>query len=95
MTAAAESQEPTRNPFRDIRALRKLSLGRYTGVLFGFAAIFVYLCITEPVFLTWGNWQNIIRSQAVVFTLGIGMTFVVLTGGIDLSIASATAGSAW
>ncbi len=93
MTAAVETNEPSRNRYRDIRSLRKLSLGRYTGVLLGFAAIFIYLCVTEPVFLTWGNWQNIIRSQAVVFTLGIGMTFVVLTGGIDLSIASATAGA--
>jgi ribose/xylose/arabinose/galactoside ABC-type transport system permease subunit len=75
-------------------ALRRVSLGRYTGVLIGLVAVCVYLALTEPVFLTWGNWQNIIRSQAVVFTLAVGMTFVVLTGGIDLSIASATAGSA-
>ena len=72
--------------------VRHLSLGRYMGVLVGIAAIFAYLAFTEPVFLTWANWQNIIRSQAVVLTLGLGMTFVVLTGGIDLSIASAAAG---
>ena len=46
---------------------------------------------TEPVFLSWENWQNIIRSQRSCLTLGFGMTFVVLTGGIDLSIASAAA----
>jgi ribose transport system permease protein len=72
---------------------RRLALSRYTGVLLGIVAIVVYLSITEPVFLTWDNWQNIIRSQAVVLTLAAGMTFVVLTGGIDLSIASATVGS--
>jgi ribose transport system permease protein len=77
-----------------LSVLRRMSLGRYTGVLLGLAAICVYLAVTEPVFLTWENWQNIFRSQAVVFTLAIGMTFVVLTGGIDLSIASATACSA-
>jgi ribose transport system permease protein len=74
--------------------LRRVSLGRYTGVLVGLLVVCVYLAITEPVFLTWGNWQNIFRSQAVVFTLAMGMTFVVLSGGIDLSIASATAGAA-
>jgi ribose/xylose/arabinose/galactoside ABC-type transport system permease subunit len=73
---------------------RRVSLGRYTGVLIGLLVVCVYLALTEPVFLTWGNWQNILRSQAVVFTLAVGMTFVVLTGGIDLSIASATAGAA-
>ena len=75
-------------------SLRHFSLGRYTGVLIGFAIIFAYLAITEPVFLTWPNWENIFRSQATVFALGIGMTFVVLTGGIDLSIASASAAGA-
>jgi ribose transport system permease protein len=76
-----------------VLSLRHISLGRYMGVLIGIAVIFVYLATTEPVFLTWANWQNIIRSQAVVLTLGLGMTFVVLTGGIDLSIASAAAGA--
>lgn len=74
--------------------LRRVSLGRYAGVLIGIAAIFVFMTIKEPVFLSWENWQNIIRSQSVVLTLAFGMTFVVLIGGIDLSIASATAASA-
>ena len=94
MTAAAETQGRPRGRLHALRTLRRVSLGRYTGVLLGFTAIFVYLAITEPVFLTWENWQNIFRSQAVVFTLGVGMTFVVLTGGIDLSIASAATGAA-
>ena len=77
-----------------VGVLRRIALSRYTGVLIGIAAIVVYLAVTEPVFLTWDNWQNIIRSQAVVLTLAAGMTFVVLTGGIDLSIASMMVGSA-
>ena len=65
--------------------------GRYTGVLIGFA-VDLRLPRRSPSrsSCTWANWQNIIRSQSVVLTLGLGMTFVVLTGGIDLSIASAT-----
>jgi ribose transport system permease protein len=90
MTTAAASA----GMLRHAHHLRRVSLGRYTGVLIGVAAIFVYLAVSEPVFLTWDNWQNIIRSQSVVLTLALGMTFVVLTGGIDLSIASATAGAA-
>lgn len=74
--------------------LKRVSLGRYAGVLIGVAAIFVFMAVKEPVFLTWGNWQNIIRSQSVVLTLAFGMTFVVLIGGIDLSIASGTAAAA-
>jgi ribose transport system permease protein len=76
------------------RLVGRFSLGRYTGVLIGLLAVCAYLWITEPVFMTWDNWQNIIRAQAVVAILAIGMTFVVLTGGIDLSVASMTAGAA-
>lgn len=68
--------------------LRHQGLGRYAGVLVGLAAVCIYLAVTEPVFLTWGNWANIIRSFAVVAILAVGMTFVVLAGGFDLSIAS-------
>jgi ribose transport system permease protein len=70
--------------------LRRLTRGRYTGVLAGLVIVCIYLALTEPIFLHWANWENIIRTESVVLTLGIGMTFVVLTGGIDLSIASAT-----
>lgn len=77
-----------------LAAARRLSLGRFTGVVLGLLAVCIYLSITESVFLTWDNWQNIFRAQAVVFILAIGMTFVVLTGGIDLSVASMTAGAA-
>jgi ribose transport system permease protein len=73
--------------------LRRLTRGRYTGVLAGLIVVCVYLALTEPIFLHWDNWQNIIRTESVVLTLGIGMTFVVLTGGIDLSIASAAVAS--
>lgn len=62
--------------------------------MIGLAILCTYLAATEPIFLSWTNWQNIVRAQAVVFVLAIGTTLVVLTGGIDLSIASMTAASA-
>ena len=58
-------------------------------MLAGLILVCIYLALTEPIFLHWANWENIIRTESIVLTLGIGMTFVVLTGGIDLSIASA------
>jgi ribose transport system permease protein len=69
---------------------RYSSFGRLAGVLVGLIVVCGYLWATEPVFMTWANWQNVIRSEAVVAILAIGMTFVVLTGGIDLSVASMT-----
>jgi ribose transport system permease protein len=72
-------------------AFRRLLLGRLTGLTFGLVAVCTYFTLAEPTFMTWPNWQNIIRAEAVAAILGIGMTFVLLTGGIDLSVASMTA----
>ena len=62
---------------------------RHTGVLVALVLLCVYLSITQDVFLTWGNLTNIAKSNSVVFLLAIGATFVVISGGIDLSVASA------
>ena len=51
-------------PAQRARALaRRLTLGRYTGVLAGLLVVCVYLALTEPIFLHWANWQNIIRTR--------------------------------
>ncbi len=38
--------------------------------------------------------MNIVKSNSVVFVLALGATYVVISGGVDLSVASATAASA-
>jgi ribose transport system permease protein len=68
---------------------QRLSLGRYTGVVVALVVVAVYLTITEPVFLTWENLMNIVKSNSVIFVLAMGATFVVISGGIDLSVAAA------
>jgi len=72
-----------------LTVLGRLVLGRYTGLLVALVAVGVYLTLTEDVFLTWDNLMNIGKSNSVVFVLAIGATFVIISGGIDLSIASA------
>lgn len=44
--------------------------------------------LTSQNFLTAGNIFNVWRQMAVVAVLGIGMTIVILIGGIDLSVGS-------
>jgi ribose transport system permease protein len=63
--------------------------GRYAGLLAALVVVCAYLSVTEDVFLTWDNLMNIVKSNTVVFVLAIGMTFVVISAGFDLSIASA------
>ena len=61
---------------------------RYAAVLLLLVAIFVYFSATQNNFLTTPNLQNLLTSVSILFIVSIGMTFVVLTGGIDLSVGS-------
>jgi ABC-type xylose transport system permease subunit len=46
---------------------------------------------TREAFLTSGNLSNVTAQVAEIVIIGVGMTFIVLTGGIDLSVGAAMA----
>ena len=50
--------------------------------------IVVVLSLASPYFLTTGNLTNVLRQAALQFLMSAGLTIVVLTGGIDLSIGA-------
>ncbi|RQD77604.1 MAG: ABC transporter permease [Candidatus Syntrophonatronum acetioxidans] len=54
-------------------------------------AIIVGLSSVSPFFLTWNNFRNILDHTSLHIVLALGMTFVICTGGIDLSIGSVSA----
>jgi erythritol transport system permease protein len=54
-------------------------------VLFLLAAVFAAL---SPAFLTTGNLTILVKHVAINAILAIGMTFVILSGGIDLSVGA-------
>jgi putative xylitol transport system permease protein len=62
-------------------------LSRY-GIIVVFFVLCVVLTFANEFFLTWGNWANVLRQTSINGILAIGMTFVVLCGGIDLSVGS-------
>jgi ribose transport system permease protein len=49
---------------------------------------FVYLSFATTAFFTPGNLFNVFRNFAFVGIMGLGMTAVIITGGIDLSVGS-------
>ncbi len=54
--------------------------------------LFAFFSIMRPVFYSWANVSNgILMSTTVTGLLAIGITFVIITGGIDLSIGTGTA----
>lgn len=51
----------------------------------------IILSVASPYFLTQKNLTNAVLQCAINATLACGMTFVILTGGIDLSVGSVVA----
>ncbi len=60
-------------------------------ILIGFFVICAALSILSPVFLSVNNLKNVIIQASINATLACGMTFVILSGGIDLSVGSVLA----
>ena len=74
--------------------LRRVSLGTISQTLGSLASLIILsllLWSQQEVFMTSNNWLNIARQASFNAILGIGMTFVILTGGVDLSVGSIVA----
>lgn len=50
--------------------------------------LFVALAIASPHFLTQTNLSSVVRQTAVINIMALGMTMVIIAGGIDLSVGS-------
>lgn len=61
------------------------------GPLIGLFLLCIVLSILSDDFLTMDNWLNLLRQVSINALIAFGMTFVILTGGIDLSVGSVLA----
>ena len=66
-------------------------LMRRYGILIAFAVLCVVLAIVNDNFLSTRNILNVLRQTSINGILAIGMTFVILARGIDLSVGSVVA----
>ena len=55
---------------------------------FTLIALFVILSIASPNFLTSTNLSSVVRQTAVINIMALGMTVIIISGGIDLSVGS-------
>ena len=51
-------------------------------------AFFIIFSLTSPSFLTLNNLSNLVRQVAIIGVVSIGMTIVIISAGIDLSVGS-------
>jgi ribose transport system permease protein len=70
------------------------SLVNSLGILPVLVVIVILFSVTTNTFLTSNNIVNILRQASINIVLAVGMTLVILTGGIDLSVGSILATTA-
>jgi len=102
MTVAIEQSV---KPAVDNRARRELiaSVLQSYGAAVALVVLLVVGAFSFPTFLTFSNLSNILTQSSFPLIVAVGMTFVILTGGIDLSVGSmfalggvlAAYGSSW
>ena len=73
------------------RLLRLLGHGRQLSTFAGLLGLCVLLFILTPHFLTLSNLLNVMEQTAINAVVAVGMTYVIVSGGIDLSVGSIVA----
>jgi inositol transport system permease protein len=74
-----------RKSLRDERVKEYIS--RY-GVAFGIVILGVVFSLASPSFLDTGNFLNILKQTSINAFIAVGIMFVIVAGGIDLSVGS-------
>lgn len=70
--------------------IKNLNFSNMTTIIV-LVVLCVLLAIMSPVFMTYSNLVNILQQITVNAVLAVGMSIVIFTGGIDLSVGSVLA----
>ncbi|MCE7007985.1 ABC transporter permease [Kibdelosporangium philippinense] len=84
MTTVDTSAPVERRPL----SARLLSANTFWIALVLLALIVVFSAMAPDSFLTFFNFQQLFIETSVLLVIAVGMTFVIITGGIDLSVGS-------
>jgi ribose transport system permease protein len=89
---STQGTAPAPAPILPVRpAPRWRTLLREQGALVGLVVVFVIGVSRYVAFATPENLLNVLRQNSMVGLVALGMTFVILTGGIDLSVGAVLA----
>jgi ribose/xylose/arabinose/galactoside ABC-type transport system permease subunit len=69
--------------------LRQVFDLRQWGIVFVLIALIIIISIASPVFLSPRNIRNVLQQVSTLGILSMGMTVLMISGGIDLSVGSA------
>lgn len=90
MTAEAEARRARRGERAEsLRRLRRTATGqRFFAVFVLLVVLVVAFTVTQDRFATSANIEALLTSVAILWVVSIGLTFVLLAGGFDLSVGS-------
>ncbi|WP_438332540.1 ABC transporter permease [Burkholderia pseudomallei] len=88
---AAASPARATGPARAAHALAALRRSTTFYPLVGLVAVCVAMVFASDSFPSAANLENVLRQVSINAIIGVGMTCVILTGGIDLSVGSVMA----
>jgi ribose/xylose/arabinose/galactoside ABC-type transport system permease subunit len=69
-------------------SLKKILNIKETGIFIPLALLCVLIGIKNPVFYSLLNLVDVLRNTSYILIIAIGMTFVLIAGGLDLSVGS-------
>ncbi|MFO3715429.1 ABC transporter permease [Anaerococcus cruorum] len=69
----------------------KMKENQNLGTILALIILMIFVSILNPTFLQANNLMNLMRQLIINGFIALGMTFVILTGGIDLSVGSTLA----
>lgn len=62
------------------------------SALIAFVLLFILATVLKgTMFLSWNNIINVLRNNSIIGIIALGMTLIIITGGIDLSVGSQVA----
>lgn len=90
MATGAEERRARRGERAEtLRRLRRVATGqRFFAVLLLLVILFVAFTVTQDRFATSPNIEALLTSASILWVVSIGLTFVMLAGGFDLSVGS-------
>ncbi len=86
-----ELPRPELDKIEGAQPIIRLFRMRETGLIVIILALIVVMSFASPYFLTWANMRAMSMAFAVDGLLVVGMTILLISGGIDLSVGSVTA----
>lgn len=70
---------------------RSIEFWKKTGIFWALVILVIIMALSQPAFLTRPNLINILKQASITGVLAVGMTLVLLSGGIDLGVGSVLA----